>query len=116
MERIISAFISMRSSGLIVFTVANVPTGINIGVSNEPWGVWTIPLLAPVCLHVFSNSYVIGMHLFIPSLIRYFFTLMERIDPLHAYKVVKIGLKLAVYDLDEGRMSIASPKLKNRYL
>src|SRR5690625_25649 len=71
----------MRSSGLIVFTVANVPTGINIGVSNEPWGVWTIPRRAPVCLHVLINSYVIGMHLFIPSLIRCFLPRLNEYIP-----------------------------------
>ena len=43
---------SLNSSGLIVLTVAFVPTGINIGVSKDPCGVCTIPNLAPDCLHV----------------------------------------------------------------
>src|SRR5699024_12259409 len=59
-DKIIFAPISFNSSGLIVLTVANVPTGINIGVSKDPCGVCTLPSLAPVCLHVVIISYVIA--------------------------------------------------------
>ena len=44
--------IAFNSSGDIVLTVASVPTGINVGVSNEPCGVCTRPKRAPVCLQV----------------------------------------------------------------
>ena len=54
----IFASICLNSSGLIVLTVALVPTGINIGVSNEPCGVCTIPKRAPDCLQVLMCSYV----------------------------------------------------------
>jgi hypothetical protein len=40
--KIMPASIDFSSSGDIVFTVASVPTGINTGVSKEPWG-WLRP-------------------------------------------------------------------------
>ena len=46
--------------GVIDFTVACVPTGINTGVCMSPCGVCITPLLAPVCLHSCNNSYVIA--------------------------------------------------------
>ena len=56
-DKIICAFTSsFNSSGVIDFTVACVPTGINIGVCISPCGVWTTPLLAPDCLHTCNNS------------------------------------------------------------
>mgnify|MGYP001105201562 CR=1 FL=1 len=57
---IFASIISFNSSGVMDFTVACVPTGINTGVCISPCGVCIIPLLAPVCLHSCNNSYVIA--------------------------------------------------------
>lgn len=35
-----------------------VPTGMNVGVSMIPWGVCSLPSLAPDCLQIFISSYV----------------------------------------------------------
>ncbi len=59
----IFASICLNSSGLIVLTVALVPTGINIGVSNEPCGVCTIPKRAPDCLQVLMCSVCYCRHI-----------------------------------------------------
>ena len=54
---IISAFTSsFNSSGVIAFTVACVPTGINTGVCISPCGVWITPLLAPEFLSICKSS------------------------------------------------------------
>ena len=65
------ASICLNSSGLIVLTVALVPTGINIGVSNEPCGVCTIPKRAPDCLQVLMCSYVTAGHIQNPHILLY---------------------------------------------
>jgi hypothetical protein len=56
----IPASMETSSSGDMPFTVAWVPTGMKAGVSKLPWGVWTLPSLAPVWAHVFINSYLTG--------------------------------------------------------
>lgn len=47
--------ISFTSSGVMVFTVACVPTGIKTGVSTLPWGVSSSPSLA-LDFESFSSS------------------------------------------------------------
>ena len=54
--KITPAPIWCNSSGDKVLTVAKVPTGINIGTSTSPWGVWRIPYLAPVFLSTCNIS------------------------------------------------------------
>jgi hypothetical protein len=50
------ALTSSISLGAIALTVAWVPTGINTGVSKLPWGVYTLPNLAPLDEHCLINS------------------------------------------------------------
>ena len=56
LESIICAFISSSSRGSMVFTVACVPTGMNMGVSITPWGVCSLPRRAPVCASMCKSS------------------------------------------------------------
>ena len=55
--KMIFAPISSNSSGDIDFTVASVPTGINIGVGKVPCGVMISPRRAPVCFSVLISLY-----------------------------------------------------------
>ena len=62
---------SFSSSGVIDFTVACVPTGINTGVCMSPCGVCTTPLLAPVCLHLCNSSYVTAGFIYFKFLLKH---------------------------------------------
>src|SRR5215813_13424446 len=56
-----------RSLVRSVFTVAWVPIGINTGVSKVPWGVWSCPRRAWLCVSVWRSSKVSGILGFPPS-------------------------------------------------
>ena len=56
--KITVAPIVSNSSGAIVFTLACVPTGINIGVGNVPCGVINSPNRAPLCLSWWIRRYL----------------------------------------------------------